>query len=58
MQAKDALKMTIDDKRRKRQDELNYRTDLIGAIFMMVVGIGLIALIVACASAMVMELAK
>lgn len=58
MQAKDALKMTLDDKRRKRQDELNYRTDLIGAIFMMVVGIGLIALIVACASAMVMELAK
>ena len=36
MQAKDALKMTIDDKRRKRQDELNYRTDLIGTIFMMV----------------------
>lgn len=35
MQAKDALKMTLDDKRRKRQDELNYRTDLIGAIFMM-----------------------
>ena len=58
MQAKDALKMTLDDKRRKRQDELNYRTDLIGAIFMMVAGIGLIALIVACASAMVMELAK
>ena len=58
MQAKDALKMTLDDKRRKRQDELNYRTDLIGAIFMMVVGIGLIALIVACASDMVMELAK
>ena len=36
MQAKDALKMTLDDKRRKRQDELNYRTDLIGAIFMVV----------------------
>ena len=30
------LKMDADDKRRKRQDELNYRTDLIGAIFMMV----------------------
>lgn len=29
------LKMDADDKRRKRQDELNYRTDLIGAIFMM-----------------------
>lgn len=58
MQAKDALKMTLDDKRRKRQDELNYRTDMIGAIFMMVVGIGLIAVIVACASAMVMELVK
>ena len=58
MQAKDALKMTLDDKRRKRQDELNYRTDLIGAIFMMVVGIGLIALVVACAIAMITELAK
>ena len=50
--------MTLDDKRRKRQDELNYRTDLIGAIFMMVVGIGLIALVVACAIAMITELAK
>lgn len=39
MQAKDALKMTLDDKRRKRQDELNYRTDLIGAIFMMVAAV-------------------
>lgn len=58
MQAKDALKMTLDDKRRKRQDELNYRTDLIGAIFMMVVGIGLIALVVACAIAVVVEIAK
>ena len=58
MQAKDALKMTLDDKRRKRQDELNYRTDLIGAIFMMVVGVGLIALIVACAIAVVVEIAK
>jgi hypothetical protein len=58
MQAKDALKMTLDDKRRKRQDELNYRTDLIGAIFMMVVGVGLIALIVACAIATITELVK
>jgi hypothetical protein len=58
MQAKDALKMTLDDKRRKRQDELNYRTDLIGAIFMMVVGIGLTVLIVACAIAAITELAK
>jgi len=58
MQAKDALKMTLDDKRRKRQDELNYRTDLIGAIFMMVVGVGLTVLIVACAIAAIAELAK
>lgn len=58
MQAKDALKMTLDDKRRKRQDELNYRTDLIGAIFMMGVGVGLIALVVACAIAVVVEIAK
>lgn len=58
MQAKDALKMTLDDKRRKRQDELNYRTDLIGAIFMMVAGIGLIALVAACAIAVVVEIAK
>lgn len=58
MQAKDALKMTLDDKRRKRQDELNYRTDLIGAIFMVAVGIGLIALIVACAIATITEIAK
>ena len=50
--------MTLDDKRRKRQDELNYRTDLIGAIFMMVVGVGLIALIVACAIATITELVK
>lgn len=33
------LKMDADDKRRKRQDELNYRTDLIGAIFMMVAAV-------------------
>ena len=32
-------KMDADDKRRKRQDELNYRTDLIGAIFMMVAAV-------------------
>lgn len=50
--------MTLDDKRRKRQDELNYRTDLIGAIFMMVAGIGLIALVAACAIAVVVEIAK
>ena len=58
MQAKDALKMTADDKRRKRQDELNYRMDLIVSIFMTIAGIGLIALIVACSIAMIMELAK
>ena len=50
--------MTLDDKRRKRQDELNYRTDLIGAIFMVAVGIGLIALVVACAIAVIVEIAK
>lgn len=52
------LKMDADDKRRKRQDELNYRTDLIGAIFMMLVGVFLVGLIVACTIAMVMEVAK
>ena len=58
MQAKDALKMTLDDKRRKRQDELNYRTDMIGAIFMTIVGIGLIALVVGFTIAVVVEVAK
>lgn len=40
------LKMDADDKRRKRQDELNYRTDLIGAIFMMVAAVALGGIIV------------
>jgi len=58
MQAKDALKMTADDKRRKRQDELNYRTDLLGAIFMMIVAVILLAIVVAGGIAVATELVK
>lgn len=58
MQAKDALKMTLDDKRRKRQDELNYRTDLLGAIFMMIVAVALLAIVVAGGIAVATELVK
>lgn len=58
MQAKDALKMTTDDKRRKRQDELNYRTDLLGAIFMMIVAVVLLAIVVAGGIAVATELVK
>lgn len=58
MQAKDALKMTADDKRRKRQDELNYRTDLLGAIFMMIVAVALLAIVVAGGIAVATELVK
>ena len=36
MQAKNNVyKMDADDKRRKRQDELNYRFDVAGMLFMM-----------------------
>jgi hypothetical protein len=51
------LKMDADDKRRKRQDELNYRTDLIGAIFMMVAAVALGGIIVGLILAALAEVA-
>lgn len=51
------LKMDADDKRRKRQDELNYRTDLIGAIFMMVAAVVGGALVVGIMLAALAEVA-
>lgn len=51
------LKMDADDKRRKRQDELNYRTDLIGAVFMMVAAVVGGALVVGIILAALAEVA-
>lgn len=51
------LKMDADDKRRKRQDELNYRTDLIGAIFMMVATVVLGGIVVGLMLAALAEVA-
>lgn len=58
MQAKDAIKMTTDDKRRKRQGELDYKRDTGLMLLAMLITLVLATALLICMFNVAVEVAK